>query len=378
MSAYKLGDIVIIKKGRKVEDTSDVHFDGSKRFIQIDDLRNDNKIKYTKSDGIYATENDVLIAWDGANAGTVGYGLSGVIGSTIACLETDKDQFSGAFIGKCLQSKFHEIRQNCTGATIPHIRRDYLVNIKIPNIDKQKQKQIVQILDTADTLRQKRKEQLNLLDDYLKSVFFEMFGDPVTNEKGWKQSNLSDVCEIQGGLQVTTKRQINPIEVPYLRVANVYRDRLNLNEVKVIKVTKSELKRTKLCIGDILIVEGHGNRTEIGRTSVWDGSIDPCVHQNHLIRIRIDMNVALPIFISNYLNSNGGRRQLFSMGKTTSGLNTISASNVKVLKVVLPPLELQKKYQSVLNGTLQTKQKMRASLYEMDNHFNALMQRYFG
>ncbi|MCP4269635.1 MAG: hypothetical protein GY777_29365 [Candidatus Brocadiaceae bacterium] len=254
----------------------------------------------------------------------------------------------------------------------------YLKRCKIPVVSLSEQKQIVQILDTADTLRQKRKEQLNLLDDYLKSVFFEMFGDPVINEKGWKQHSLSDVGEIQGGLQVTTKRRINPIEVPYLRVANVYRDRLNLNEIKVIKVTKSELQRTNLCLGDILIVEGHGNRTEIGRTSVWDGSIDPCVHQNHLIRIRINMNIALPIFISNFLNSDGGRRQLFSMGKTTSGLNTISTSNVKALKVILPPLEFQKKYQSILNDTQQTKQKMRASLDEMDNHFNALMQRYFG
>jgi type I restriction enzyme, S subunit len=112
----------------------------------------------------------------------------------------------------------------------------------------------------------------------LKSTFLEMFGDPVRNEKGWEKKDLGDISQIQGGLQVTIKRADNPVELPYLRVANVYRDFLNLSEIKTIKVTKTEAERVRLEKGDILVVEGHGNPTEIGRSAVWDGSIENCLH----------------------------------------------------------------------------------------------------
>ena len=69
------------------------------------------------------------------------------------------------------------------------------------------------------------------------------------------------------------------MEVPYLRVANVLRDRLALDVIKLIRFTEAELMRTRLLPGDLLIVEGHGNAAEIGRVGVWDGKIESCVHQ---------------------------------------------------------------------------------------------------
>ncbi len=114
-----------------------------------------------------------------------------------------------------------------------------------------------------------------------------MFGDPVTNPKGWEEDFVQNLGSLQGGIQVSAKRNSFPLKVPYLRVANVYRNQLELNEIKTIGLTENEFNRTLLVKDDILIVEGHGNKREIGRSAIWDGSIKGCVHQNHLIRLEL-------------------------------------------------------------------------------------------
>ena len=165
---------------------------------------------------------------------------------------------------------------------------------------------------------------------------------------GWERANLGDLSQVQSGLQVTKKRNVHPIETPYLRVANVLRDRLDLDEVKYMRVTQREFERVKLKLGDLLIVEGHGNASEIGRAGIWDGSICGCIHQNHLIRARLDQSIMLSEFACAYLNSSSGREHLLRSGKTTSGLNTITTSNVKSCDIFLPPLDLQRRYTQLI------------------------------
>jgi len=108
MKFEKLGNIVTISKGKKPT-FSDTPNEDSIRVLQIDDLRNDNNIKYTDDkSGVFANKNDILIAWDGANAGTIGYGKTGFIGSTIAVLrKNNPENFDTVFIGKFLQTQFN-------------------------------------------------------------------------------------------------------------------------------------------------------------------------------------------------------------------------------------------------------------------------------
>ncbi len=82
---------------------------------------------------------------------------------------------------------------------------------------------------------------------------------------GWKIAELGDIGEIQGGLQLSSRRDELALKAPYLRVANVYHDRLDLSEIKMIGLTEDELRRLELRPDDLLLVEGHGNIEEIGR-----------------------------------------------------------------------------------------------------------------
>ena len=241
------------------------------------------------------------------------------------------------------------------------------------------QKRIAGILDAADALRTKRREALAQLDALLQSTFLDIFGDPVTNPKGWELTTVGRIGSIQGGLQVgTSKRRSLPIERPYLRVANVFRGFLELDEIKTIRLTESELLRTSLDYEDILIVEGHGNKAEIGRCARWDGSIDQCVvHQNHLIRLRCDRSKASPIYVENFINSPGGRRSLIGTSRTTSGLNTISVSKVRGSEIQLPSLDLQHRFAAIVESIDEQRTSQRAHLSELDTLFASLQSRAF-
>lgn len=222
------------------------------------------------------------------------------------------------------------------------------IEIPLPPLDEQRR--IVGVLNRAAKIERLRAQAADRLREFIPALFVRMFGDPVENPMHWLAATLGDTSEVQSGLQVTKKRRELPIEKPYLRVANVLRDRLDLNEVKNMRVTKREFERVRLARGDLLIVEGHGNASEIGRAALWDGSISDCLHQNHLIRVRLDHSMMLPEFACAYLNSPPGRQHLMRSGKTTSGLNTISTSNVKSLSLPVPPLSIQRHYVEIVEA----------------------------
>ena len=211
--------------------------------------------------------------------------------------------------------------------------------ISLPPLDEQQR--IVGLLDRAAEIRHRAEAARAKARAIIPALFLNTFGDPVTNHKGWPIGILGDHADVQGGVQVSAKRATLPVELPYLRVANVMRGSLSLSEIKTICVTSAEAKRTSLVQGDILIVEGHGNPNEIGRAAIWDGSIPGCIHQNHLIRVRPYQTHLRSEYVETFLNSDVGRRILIQDGKTTSGLNTISTRNVKNVAVLIAPIDLQ-------------------------------------
>lgn len=122
MKKVKLGEVLSLKKGKKATVLAE-QTTLSQRYIQIDDLRNNNNLKFTESLNMTeALPDDILIAWDGANAGTVGYGLSGAVGSTITVLKKNeryKEKIISDYLGVFLESKSQYLREHSTGATIP-------------------------------------------------------------------------------------------------------------------------------------------------------------------------------------------------------------------------------------------------------------------
>ena len=101
-----------------------------------------------------------------------------------------------------------------------------------------------------------------------------------------------------------------------------------------------ELEKLRLVAGDLLIVEGNGSVTEIGRSALWNGEVLDCVHQNHIIRSRFLPGV-LPKYIDSFVNSPLGQQYMRRVASSTSGLHTLSVGKVRSICFSLPPLEEQ-------------------------------------
>lgn len=147
---------------------------------------------------------------------------------------------------------------------------------------------------------------------------------------------LGDIATVSYGIQKCPGNRPGKHARPYLRVANVQRGRLDLREIKTINVPDAQMPAYRLEADDVLFVEGNGSRKELGRVALWAGEIPDCVHQNHIIKARLDKTRACPEFIAEWFNTEVGRMHFFRNAKTTSGLGTINSNEVRSAPVPLP------------------------------------------
>lgn len=172
-------------------------------------------------------------------------------------------------------------------------------------------------------------------------------GDKAVEVSACPMVELQAVATVSYGLQKSPANRPGTHARPYIRVANVQRGRLVLDEIKTINVPDEDMPGLRLSKGDILFVEGNGSRAELGRVALWDGSIEDCVHQNHIIKARPDTSRLLPEFAMAWFNNDAGREHFFKSGKTTSGLGTINSTVVRTAPVPLPSLDRQRE---ILDG----------------------------
>jgi type I restriction enzyme S subunit len=124
---------------------------------------------------------------------------------------------------------------------------------------------------------------------------------------------------------------------PYLRVDNVQRGYLDLSEIKTVLATAGEIIRMRLKQGDILMNEG-GDRDKLGRGWVWNGDVDPCIHQNHVFRVRLYDTSFPPKYVSYFANE-FGQDYFFSAGTQTTNLASISKTKLSSLPILVPPAD---------------------------------------
>lgn len=166
--------------------------------------------------------------------------------------------------------------------------------------------------------------------------------EPYEIPANWIWLRVGDFYKVVGGVQKTPKRKPVSHYFPYLRVANVYRGKLDLTEIAYFELFEGELERWQLKAGDLLVVEGNGSETEIGRCAIWSEEIKDCVHQNHIIRCRSIGHDGGP-FTLLFLNSPAGMAEMKKLAITTSGLYSLSVGKIRGIIVPLPPLQEQQR-----------------------------------
>lgn len=190
----------------------------------------------------------------------------------------------------------------------------------------------------------------------------------------WRFIRLSDLTSVGSGMSVSKARKLeDPVEIPYLRVANVQRGHLDLAEIKTMPVERSQLSGLALRNWDILFNEG-GDRDKLGRGWIWDEQVEPCITQNHVFRAtpyRHDRDWSR--FISEWGNSYG-RDYFEDGGKQTTNLASINKTVLKALPVPICSPAEQAEIVRLLDAKLSAADRLEAEIDAALTRADALRQ----
>lgn len=166
----------------------------------------------------------------------------------------------------------------------------------------------------------------------------------------WNCVTLEEVAYVQTGLAKNKKNKLqNPIERPYLRVANVQDSYLDLRQIKTIEVESANIERYCLEYGDVLFTEG-GDFDKLGRGTIWRNEIEDCLHQNHIFAVRCDQNYLNRNYLAAISSSHIGRRYFGISSKQSTNLASISSTQLKEFPLPLPKLAEQNRISEILSA----------------------------
>jgi type I restriction enzyme S subunit len=253
--------------------------------------------------------------------------------------------------------------------TVPAIRKSTIEKLKIPLPPLEEQRRIAAILDKADGVRRKRKEAIRLTEELLKSTFLEMFGDPVTNPKGWEKIKLGNLCTIvRGG----SPRPINDYlggSIPWIKIG----DATEGDDIYIHKTAEAikpdGVKKSRYLEPGSLIFANCGVSLGFARILKIAG----CIHDGWLAFSDLDKSIN-QIFLLKLLNSITEHFRAIAPAGTQPNLNTTIMKN---FEIPVPPIDLQEKF-AVVSHYLTDSIKKNSEMFEQsENLFNSLLQRAF-
>jgi type I restriction enzyme S subunit len=286
----------------------------------------------------------------------------------------DKAKLLNEYLIYTLLSKSKYIESRGKGATVKGVTLDVIKSIEFPLPPLGIQKQIVAKLELAQALIDQRKQQLGLMNSLIQSTFYEMFGDPVKNENGWEKGAIGDLA-IKTQYGTSEKADETTGEFPVLRMNNIsYQGGWDFSKLKYINLNTKDQTRYLVHKGELLF-----NRTNskelVGKTAVFRENV-PMAFAGYLVKLIPNENGNAE-YISAYLNSPHGKLILLGMAKSIVGMANINAEELKSIPINIPPVELQNIFADKVHAILRLKNEMAASLTELEQNFNALMQQSF-
>jgi len=181
--------------------------------------------------------------------------------------------------------------------SIAHLGVDQFANMLFPLRSLGEQRQIAEVLDATD-------EQIRRTEA---GIAKRMAVESALSNLAWEESAdwlpLAEIATVESGLTLgSAPSGRNSVELPYLRVANVQDGHVDTTDTKTVRVLRSQVARYSILQGDVLLTEG-GDFDKLGRGAVWDGRIQPCLHQNHIFRIRCRRDLIIPEYLALYTAS---------------------------------------------------------------------------
>ena len=265
----------------------------------------------------------------------------------------------------------------CSGATQKAITNAKIKTLQIPLPPLAEQKRIAAILDAADALRTKRRESLEQLDTLLQSTFLEMFGDPVTNPMGWEVVTIENAALHIGDGNYSSKypkaSDFVSKGVPFIRANNIEGNTVIPADMRFISEEQhAKLKKGHLLAGDVLIT----TRGDVGQVAVVPHEFDDANINAQLVLLRPTNSTISSRYLCHLLATSSMRQKIKSV-ETGVALKQLPIRSLKKISLIIPPLDLQNRFVSIVESVEQQKVTQRQHLEELDMLFAALQQRAF-
>lgn len=284
------------------------------------------------------------------------------------------DKCNPQYVAYSIQYLKPQLQTIANAAVVPILNKSQFSDIEIPLPPLDEQRRIAAVLDKVSGLIAKRRAQLAKLDELVKVRFVEMFGDPVSNPKGWNIIRLSELGDCKNGMNFHTDD--SGVEIHCLGVG----DFKNLSSIsdtaKLPIITLNEMPTNDYLLknGDIVFVRSNGNKALVGRSVIVYPDDTPTTFSGFCIRFRIQNPIILPQYLLSVLKTASMRKQMTGRGANIQNLNQKILSE---LKIPVSPLPYQEEYIDFTIKIDKSKLTIQQSLDKLEVLKKALMQQYF-
>lgn len=396
--SYNLDELCeFIRNGKSVKQTKEINGLPITRIETIANQKVDsNRVGYAslseKEAGNYILKNgDILFSHINSlehlfkTAMYEGYPEKLVHGMNLLCLRPNQDLILPKYLLLLLKTpivrsdlmRYANKSVNQASISVGNLKK---LILNIPPLSEQKR--IAEILDKADELRQKRQQSIEKLDELLQTTFIDMFGDPVSNPKGWETKPLKNFAlKVQSGNTPKGGKENYLKEgITFFRSQNVWKNKIIYDDIAFIdEETHKKMLGSSLKHKDILMTKTGRINTEnssLGRAAIYLGEDDKANLNGHVYLIRLSEKVN-PFFILSILTLPSYYEYIRSLCVGGIDKRQLNKEHIESFSIIYPPIELQDKFAKIKQNIEQQKQILIKQLEQQENLFQSLQQRAF-
>lgn len=322
-----------------------------------------------------ANKNDILMSVR-APVGAVNIATQNCcIGRGLAAISETENVSYYRYLFYYLRYKENDIANMGVGSTFKAISRKDISMFSIPLPPLKDQRKIADVLDKASALIELRKTQLEKLDLLIKSQFIEMFGDPVTNPKGWEISNINSICNVIVDCPHSTPYYLQE-DTGYMciRTSVLKNNRIDWNRVEYIS-SEQFVERTKRYVPKENDIVYSREGAILGIAAVIDRNVNIALGQRMML-FSINVQKCHCYYLWFVLNQNAVTRQVQDkIGGSASP--HINVKDIKTFEIPVPPIKLQNEFAAFVECVENQKKILQQSLEKLELNYKSLMQKCF-
>lgn len=344
-------------------------------IVRIQNLNNENT-PYNYYDGevpdkVKIQNGDLLISWSASLGAYIWHGGNAFLNQHIFKVAFDKTDIDKFFLKYAVTSKLAAMAEQVHGATMKHIVKKDFDNTQIPYPPLSTQLAIVSELDKINELIRLKKEQLKDFDNLAQSLFYEMFGDPVENEKGWEVKKLKDISrEIGDGLHGTPEYSEVDTGCYFINGNNLENGTIVIKENTKMVSEKTKAKHYIEMDDFTILVSINGT---LGKVAFYNGENVILGKSACYIKLEAynDKKYIFELLKSDYF------KRYAESECTGTTIRNVSLKSMRNFRCPLPPLPLQRLFAQRIEQIEREKSEVQKSIQDLETLLASRMQYWF-